>query len=42
MGKIRKSNRETKKEPAFSPKEKKANKLIKKQESESTPFILPK
>jgi hypothetical protein len=39
MGKLRQSNRETKKQPALSPKEKKAAKQAKKNAPATTPLI---
>ena len=41
MGKIRQSNKETKKEAALSPKEKKAAKKVKK-DTMGTPIMVPK
>jgi hypothetical protein len=39
MGKLRQSNKETKKQPALSPKEKKAVKQAKKNAPTTTPLI---
>lgn len=43
MSKVQKSNKETKKQPALSKKEKKAAKEVKKHSRDSAqPFVLPK
>ncbi|WP_281054720.1 hypothetical protein [Thauera aminoaromatica] len=42
MNKIRKSNKETKKQPALDPKEKKAAKQAKKHANDAAPLITPR
>ncbi len=42
MGKIRQSNKETKKQPALSPKEKKAAKQVKKHGPVGAPLVPPR
>lgn len=42
MGKLRQSNKESKKPATLSAKEKKAQKQLKKQEAGNAPFVLPK
>jgi len=39
MGKVRQSNKETKKQPAQTPKEKKAAKSAKKHSSDNVPIV---
>ncbi len=39
MNKVKKSNKETKKQPLMNPKEKKAAKLAKKHANDVVPFI---
>ncbi len=41
MGKIRQGNKETKKQPAMNPKEKKAAKQAKKHAHDVVPLIVP-
>lgn len=40
MGKIRQGNKETKKQPLLSPKEKKAAKQVKKHAADVVPFLV--
>jgi hypothetical protein len=40
MGKVRQSNKEAKKQPALTPKEKKAVKQAKKHQGDSTPLVV--
>ena len=42
MGKIRKGNKEQKKQPVMSPKEKKAAKLAKKHAADVVPLLPPR
>lgn len=42
MGKIRQTNKEVKKPAALTPKEKKAQKQLKKHESDHAPLLTPK
>lgn len=42
MGKIRQSNKETKKQPAMTPKEKKQAKQVKKHSSDVVPMVPPR
>jgi hypothetical protein len=42
MGKAQQSNKETKKQPLLSPKEKKAAKQAKKHGSDATPMVPPR
>lgn len=42
MGKIRKGNKEQKKQPVMTPKEKKAAKLAKKHAHDVAPLITPR
>ena len=39
MGKVRQSNKEAKKQPALTPKEKKAAKQAKKHQGDSVPLV---
>lgn len=39
MGKVRQSNKEAKKQPAMTPKEKKAAKQVKKHAGDSVPLV---
>ncbi|HTY98741.1 MAG TPA: hypothetical protein VMB75_02820 [Rhodocyclaceae bacterium] len=42
MGKIRQSNKEARKQPAMTPKEKKAAKQAKKHAGDSVPLVTPR
>jgi hypothetical protein len=42
MGKVQQSNKETKKQPLLSPKEKKAAKQAKKHGADGTPIVPPR